>query len=1068
MSYVSPRRTWDWKEQEKRTIEWQVGKEDTFSFPTSGVFPPSTETSCRETRRETFSTTSPSPSPLTTTSTSTPNLNTCSSTDLPSLHMMRRDSLGVPSTLFPSLSSLTRFSSHFRVIIRVRPPLPRELQDGHDIEGNPTPSPTSCGGSSSRHRNPPSSPPPSCSSSSCISFSNIFQLSERDPTSLTVFQSVDSHGEEFPRSSSFPSSSCSSHRQPHQHGRMYPQRTFHFDHVAGADTDQQKFYEICAKEVVMGVLHGVHGTLLAYGQTGTGKTYTMEGFTSARERGIIPRAVEDIFEFIAATKRREALEKNKNEVEEEEDEVEDFVESPDQEPNTQAKRSSSSLFPSFFAPTTNNISSSIGRSTQEMNSEENKKKKKNIMKERRTKSTTFRVTASFMQIYNEVVSDLLRDEKKDSSSSALPAPPSPEQAFSFSSFVPPPRRPLRVLHQPQDGSRGGSGSSSVVVDGLTEWEVQSEEEVYELIERGTALRETWATHMSECSSRSHAIFTLKVEVTTTITTAKVSPFSPSSTTTSTAGAASPLKSSSTLSQNGSPLHPLSHIPTSSTAQPTRILYPEGIIVSDDGGKSAQPRQEEEEKEEGSQRGGAGGPTSSYCTSYTVAKLNIVDLAGSEKIHHAGVSGQRLEETKCIHKSLHALGNVMAALVKQQESSPRPPPQKQSSSRTLPSKGKEAAAAAASSSLSGGSGAHYIPFRNSVLTRILQDSLGGNCLTVLIACVSPCISSYAESLSTLSFACRARGIRNHAVVNARFSLGDPEEGRRESGGPPTLRDGNSPLPSPHRMSSSSKAGGVTGNVKVGKEDSGDLDILLLSPLNASRMVWKWRQKCRELEKENEVLALVLQKEMRQREAFQEERHRFFAALELERRARHQKKNKKTRGDEKNSWYWEGEEEKAFMKNGRRRMNEKSSRLGAREVEKEKETQSVMRNTVPAVGVEEEADHASRDFFIDGEGKVTPIKEKNDQSDEKNFPSESSTQDECTSEETGEEERERRGVCERGEEHPHERDEILSELAKCRRLIEHQRDVMVSFGTQLEEREKIIRALREQLKQFSGSS
>ena len=112
----------------------------------------------------------------------------------------------------------------------------------------------------------------------------------------------------------------------------------------------------------------------------------------------------------------------------------------------------------------------------------------------------------------------------------------------------------------------------------------------------------------------------------------------------------------------------------------------------------------------------------------VGKLNLVDLAGSERVNVTGASGKRLEECKKINQSLSALGKVISCLTGPNG------PQK------------------------------HIPYRDSKLTRILEDSLGGNCKTTMIATVSPLPSTYAESLSTLKFAHRAKYIRNEAHIN----------------------------------------------------------------------------------------------------------------------------------------------------------------------------------------------------------------------------------------------------------------------------------------------------------------
>ncbi|XP_016481104.1 kinesin-like protein KIN-4C [Nicotiana tabacum] len=113
-----------------------------------------------------------------------------------------------------------------------------------------------------------------------------------------------------------------------------------------------------------------------------------------------------------------------------------------------------------------------------------------------------------------------------------------------------------------------------------------------------------------------------------------------------------------------------------------------------------------------------------------AKLHLVDLAGSERAKRTGADEMRLREGIHINRGLLALGNVISALGDEK-------------------KRKE--------------GAH-IPYRDSKLTRLLQDSLGGNSKTVMIACVSPADSNAEETLNTLKYANRARNIQNKAIVN----------------------------------------------------------------------------------------------------------------------------------------------------------------------------------------------------------------------------------------------------------------------------------------------------------------
>ncbi|CAN1340971.1 Kinesin-like protein KIN-4C [Linum perenne] len=119
-----------------------------------------------------------------------------------------------------------------------------------------------------------------------------------------------------------------------------------------------------------------------------------------------------------------------------------------------------------------------------------------------------------------------------------------------------------------------------------------------------------------------------------------------------------------------------------------------------------------------------------CDDILRAKLHLVDLAGSERAKRTGADGLRFKEGIHINKGLLALGNVISALGDEK-------------------KRKE-----------GG----HVPYRDSKLTRLLQDSLGGNSKTVMIACVSPADTNAEETLNTLKYANRARNIQNKAVIN----------------------------------------------------------------------------------------------------------------------------------------------------------------------------------------------------------------------------------------------------------------------------------------------------------------
>lgn len=113
----------------------------------------------------------------------------------------------------------------------------------------------------------------------------------------------------------------------------------------------------------------------------------------------------------------------------------------------------------------------------------------------------------------------------------------------------------------------------------------------------------------------------------------------------------------------------------------------------------------------------------------IGKLNLVDLAGSERLKVTGATGQRLEECKKINLSLSCLGNVISVLTDRKTNS-----------------------------------STYIPYRSSKLTRLLEDSLGGNCKTTMMAMISPAHEAFSESLSTLKFANRAKRIKNKPKIN----------------------------------------------------------------------------------------------------------------------------------------------------------------------------------------------------------------------------------------------------------------------------------------------------------------
>jgi hypothetical protein len=107
---------------------------------------------------------------------------------------------------------------------------------------------------------------------------------------------------------------------------------------------------------------------------------------------------------------------------------------------------------------------------------------------------------------------------------------------------------------------------------------------------------------------------------------------------------------------------------------------------------------------------SGDQTNNAVRNVKIGKLNLVDLAGSERARITGATGMRLEECKKINMSLSALGNVISSLTDSRNSR------------------------------------YHIPYRDSKITRLLEDSLGGNCKTTFMAMISPSIDAFGETVT----------------------------------------------------------------------------------------------------------------------------------------------------------------------------------------------------------------------------------------------------------------------------------------------------------------------------------
>ncbi|KAJ8899958.1 hypothetical protein K2173_019663 [Erythroxylum novogranatense] len=309
-------------------------------------------------------------------------------------------------------------------------------------------------------------------------------------------------------------------------------KVFTFDKVFGPKAQQRSIYDQAIAPIVNEVLDGFNCTVFAYGQTGTGKTYTMEGGMRNKggdlpaEAGVIPRAVRQIFDTLEA------------------------------------------------------------------------------------QNADYSMKVTFLELYNEEITDLLA--KEDSTRSIDDRQ----------------KKPISLMED---------GKGCVVVRGLEEEAVYSANDIYSLLERGSAKRRTADTLLNKRSSRSHSVFSITIHV------------------------------------------------------------KEAAVGDEDLIKCG--------------------------------KLNLVDLAGSENICRSGAREGRAREAGEINKSLLTLGRVINALVEHST---------------------------------------HIPYRDSKLTRLLRDSLGGKTKTCIIATISPSAHSLEETLSTLDYAYRAKNIKNKPEANQKMS------------------------------------------------------------------------------------------------------------------------------------------------------------------------------------------------------------------------------------------------------------------------------------------------------------
>lgn len=258
--------------------------------------------------------------------------------------------------------------------------------------------------------------------------------------------------------------------------------------------------------------------------------------------------------------------------------------------------------------------------------------------EKRKEKAEFVVKCTFLEIYNEELHDLLD-------------PATCMTSETMTQYMIQKNQKEITIREEKEGQ--------ISVYGLQEEKIESPDDLFSCLEKGSNFRSTSATLMNACSSRSHAIFTITIE-----------------------------------QHIIEDLYQANEVPVESNGKPLKV-------------KEDDPTTRDE---------------------FMVAKFHFVDLAGSERLKKTGATGTTMKEGISINKGLLSLGNVISALTDE-------------NNRVF-----------------------HIPYRDSKLTRILQDSLGGNSRTTMIACISPAEYNYEESLNTLKYAARARNIKNKPVMN----------------------------------------------------------------------------------------------------------------------------------------------------------------------------------------------------------------------------------------------------------------------------------------------------------------
>lgn len=423
------------------------------------------------------------------------------------------------------------------------------------------------------------------------------------------------------------------------------------DQVFGPDSKQDEIFKDIVDPLFYDFLKGFNCTVLCYGMTSTGKTYTMTGDEKlyngelSSEAGIIPRVLFNLFENLNENKTKPNKDAEKNLyidylvkcsfIELYNEDAKDLlssesVSSMNVEKKLKIYDSQSSTSQSNITPST----SVFGNDNRKKDAAQTNIQRVSSFSQPTKSSLNGNYTNNGKRmIYQQDIAS--RKASLNSSNNVIESNNNNKTNNNINSY---------------DINNTGGG---IFIQNLEEFEITEPIEGLKLLQRGLKKRKVAATRMNDVSSRSHSIFSITLY--------------------------KRVSNSEALKPNSS--------------------GPNNINSSE---------------------------------LFRVSKMNLVDLAGSENVSRSGAINQRAKEAGSINQSLLTLGRVINALSDSKKSK-------------------------ASNS--------HIPFRESKLTRLLQDSLGGNTKTALIATISPAKMYLEETVSTLEYASKAKNIKNKPQMGA---------------------------------------------------------------------------------------------------------------------------------------------------------------------------------------------------------------------------------------------------------------------------------------------------------------